>query len=321
MKNKIIILTGDPNSINSEIIAKSWQKLNVKIRKKILLIGNYKLINSQFRKINKNIKLIEVKSLNENTLPNCLKIIDIPINFTNPFNVALKSSSKYVSKSLNFAHKLCLEKKIKGFINCPIDKRLIKSKKIHGVTEFLARKSNLSSSSEVMMMHNKKLSVVPITTHIRLKDVSNNISKNKIIQKLNTLNKEFKRLFKRKPKIAILGMNPHNNELSNKSEEVTKIIPAIKKLKNSGLNVDGPIVSDTIFIQDYKKYDIVVGMYHDQVLIPFKTLFKFDAINITLGLSYTRVSPDHGTAVNLIKKNEANCLSLLQCIKFINTLN
>ena len=321
MNNKIIILAGDPNSINSEIIAKSWKKLNIQIKKKIYLIGNYELINSQLKEINKKINTLKVKNLDETTALNYLKIIDIPISYTNPFKIALADSANYVLKSLNYAHELCLKKKIKGFINCPIDKKLIKTKKIHGVTEYLAQKSKIKFSTEVMMLHNKALSVVPITTHISVKDVSKNITVNIIVKKINTLNKEFNRLFKKKPKIAILGMNPHNNELSKKSEEMTKIIPAINKLKKSGFNIKGPIVADTLFIEDYKKYNVIVGMYHDQVLIPFKTLFKFDAINITLGLNYTRVSPDHGTALNLIRKNKANCLSLLQCIKFINNLN
>ena len=82
--------------------------------------------------------------------------------------------------------------------------------------------------------------------------------------------------------------------------------------------MNGPLVSDTVFISAYKKYDIIVGMYHDQVLSPFKTLFKFNAINITLGLKYLRVSPDHGTARDLIGKNKANAISLLECLNFLN---
>ena len=85
-----------------------------------------------------------------------------------------------------------------------------------------------------------------------------------------------------------------------------------------GININGPLVSDTIFINDYKKFDVIVGMFHDQVLSPFKALFKFNAINITLGLKYLRVSPDHGVAKNIIGKNKADTTSLLQCINFIN---
>ena len=81
--------------------------------------------------------------------------------------------------------------------------------------------------------------------------------------------------------------------------------------------MDGPLVADTIFINDYKKYNVIVGMYHDQVLAPFKSIFKFNAINITLGLKYLRLSPDHGTATNIIGKNKADITSFLKCINFI----
>ena len=100
-----------------------------------------------------------------------------------------------------------------------------------------------------------------------------------------------------------MGLNPHNAELEKNTEEVKHILPSINKLKKLGINLNGPFVADTIFINEYKKFDIIVGMYHDQVIAPFKSIFKFDAINITLGLKYIRVSPDHGVAQNLIKKS------------------
>ena len=115
-----------------------------------------------------------------------------------------------------------------------------------------------------------------------------------------------------------MGLNPHNAELRKKSEEVKIIIPSILKLRKLGFNLTGPLISDTLFIEDYKKYDVIVGMFHDQILSPFKTLFKFDAINITLGLKYLRVSPDHGTAINLIGKNKAVITSFLSCVNFLN---
>ena len=115
-----------------------------------------------------------------------------------------------------------------------------------------------------------------------------------------------------------MGLNPHNAEMRKNSEEVKTIIPTILKIKKSGIKISGPLVSDTLFIKDYNKYDVIVGMYHDQVITPFKTLFKFDAINITLGLKYLRVSPDHGTAVNIIRKKKADPKSLISCINFID---
>ena len=121
----------------------------------------------------------------------------------------------------------------------------------------------------------------------------------------------------RKPKIGVLGLNPHNAEFRENSEEKRVILPSILKLKKRGIKVDGPLVSDTVFINEYKNYDIIVGMYHDQVLSPFKTIYKFDAINITIGLKYLRVSPDHGIAKNLVGKNKANVISFLKSIEFI----
>jgi len=321
MNKKILIVSGDPNSINSEIIYKTWNKLNFKVKKKIYLIANFELIRKQFKKIKSKVRVIKVKSINENTSTSFLKIIDIPLKFKNPFKVSLKSSTKYIIECFNLAHKLAQNSEVKGLINCPIDKRLLnKSKKI-GVTEFLASKCKINNGSEVMLIHNKKLSVVPLTTHINVKNVSKKININLIIKKMKTLQRDFKKLFNKKPKIGILGLNPHNAELSNNSEEIKIINPAISKLKKKGFYVKGPLSADTLFINNYKKYDVVVGMYHDQVLAPFKSLFHFDAINITLGLNYLRVSPDHGPAKDIINKNKANHLSLLRCVKFINSLN
>ena len=317
MNNKIIVIAGDPNSINSEIIYKAWKKIDNKIKKRLYLIANYNLISSQYKKLKYKANVIKINNIEDNITSANLKIIDIPINFKNPFKVSFKASSKYVLKSLNLAHSLAKNNKVKGIINCPINKNLIKVSKKIGVTEFFASKCKIKNSSEIMLIHNKKFSVVPLTTHISIKNIHKNITTKLIIKKLMSLNKGFKKVFKIKPKIGVLGLNPHNAELNRKSEEVKEIIPAISKLKKAGLNIYGPLVADTTFVNNYKKYNVIVGMYHDQVLAPFKTLFHFDAINITLGLNYLRVSPDHGPAVDLIGKNKANYLSLIQCIKFI----
>lgn len=319
MNNKIILIAGDPNSINSEIIFKVWKKLDNRTKKNIYLIGNFNLLSKQFKILNYKIKMIEVVSIMNKNNSTDLKIIDIPINFKNPFKVDLKEASSYVLKSLNLAHSLIKNKRARAVINCPINKKLIQSSKKIGVTEFFASKCKIKDSSEVMFIHNKKLSVVPLTTHLDIKNVSKNISSNIIKKKLTTLNNEFKKLFKFKPKIGILGLNPHNSELKKNSEEVKIIIPSIFRLRRKGLKIEGPLIADTLFINNYKKYDVIVGMYHDQVLAPFKTLFNFDAINITLGLNYLRVSPDHGPGFDLIKKDKANFYSLYQCVKFITS--
>ena len=148
------------------------------------------------------------------------------------------------------------------------------------------------------------------------------MNKKLIIKKLVTIDKFYKKIFNVKPNIGLLGLNPHNYELRNKSEEKTIVIPALKKLKKLKIKVSGPLSGDTAFTNfKKKKFNILVGMYHDQVLSPFKTIFKFNAINITLGLPYIRISPDHGTGQDIIKKNKANPESLIESIKFFNKIN
>ena len=319
MKNKIIIISGDPNSINSELIFKVWKKINKNLKKRIYIISNFNLIKSQFKKLNFNYKIIK-KSGDLDDESDKLKIINIDLKFKNPFSVSRLESSKFVRKSLDIAHDYSLNNQyVQGIINCPLNKKLLNKKKI-GVTEYLASKCGLKNSSEVMLIKSKKLAVSPITTHIDVKEVNKKINKNLIRKKIETINFWYKKFLKKKPKIGILGLNPHNAELRKSSEEKKIIIPTIKKLKKKKINVHGPLVSDTIFINDYKNFDVIVGMYHDQVLSPFKAIFKFDAINITLGLKYFRVSPDHGTATNIINKNKGDETSLLKCIEFISKL-
>ena len=319
MKKKICIITGDPNSINSEIISKSLKKLDSKTRSEIILIGNFSLLQKQLKKFKTKFKILAINEINKNIKKDYIKVFNIPLKFNNCFNVSETNASKYVTECLNFAHNLCEKKKINGFINCPIDKKLIIKKNVFGVTEFLGKKNSSKKFSEVMLLYNKKLSVVPITTHIKLNEVSRKINKHLILKKIKTLIFFYKKIFRINPKVAILGLNPHNSELLKNSEEVKKIIPAITILKKK-YNVSGPMVADNFFKTDYRKYNVVVGMYHDQVLIPFKHMFKYNAINITLGLNYLRVSPDHGTAKDLILKNKANPESLLECIKFMKKI-
>ena len=316
---KILIVAGDPNSINSEIIFKSWLKLNNSIKKKIYVIANYNLIKEQFNELNYSLRLKNVDNLNITGESNELKIINVGLKFNKVFSVEKKNASSYVLNCLDFAHKLALNDDVLGLINCAIDKSLFSKKNI-GVTEYLATKCGLSNKSEVMMIKNDQLAVCPITTHLDIKNVSQNIKSKTIITKIKTIQKSLKKMVKKKPKIGVLGLNPHNGELKKNTEEITEIIPAIKYLKNLGFNINGPLAADSVFINDYKNYDIIVGMYHDQVLTPFKTLFKFDAINITLGLKYFRASPDHGVAKNIIKNDKADPGSLIKAIKYINNL-
>ena len=314
---KIIILSGDPNSINSEIIIKSWKRLSVATKKKIYFISNNELLKKQFKKLKYSVKTKVVHDFKEEVKGNYLKIINLKLKFANPFKVKKKVASKFIIESLNLSHKIASENRDVGLINCSIDKKLLNKKKI-GVTEFLASKCKIKNNSEVMLIGNNKLYVAPLTTHIDVKEVSKKINKKLIFNKIMTIQSWFTNKYKRRPKFGILGLNPHNAELRSDSEERKVIIPSINLLKKRGINIQGPLISDTLFMKEYLKYDVIVGMYHDQIITPFKTIFKFNAMNITLGLNYLRVSPDHGTAKNLIGKNKATAESLISCINFIS---
>ena len=170
-----------------------------------------------------------------------------------------------------------------------------------------------------MIIYTKNLSVCPLTTHLPIKYVSKTINKLEIINKVKLINKFWKKKFSKQPKIGITGLNPHCESIDDFNEDQNIIIPVIKKLQNLKYKVEGPIAADTIFLKNNrKKYDLIIGMYHDQVLTPIKTLYEYDAINITIGLPFIRVSPDHGPNESMLGKNKSNPLSLLNSIKFLD---
>ena len=191
------------------------------------------------------------------------------------------------------------------------------SNKYIGITEYLAQKSSIKNFA--MIIFNKKLSVSPIVTHEPLKYVAKKITKSKIINKIKIIDKFWKSNFKKKAKIAITGLNPHCESIDKFNEDKKIILPAVKSLKKAKINITGPLSADTIFTKtNRKKYTLIIGMYHDQVLTPIKTLFEYDAINLTVGLPFVRVSPDHGPNESMLGKRKSNTKSLLNCIKFLD---
>ena len=322
MNKAIAIIAGEPNSISSEIIFKSWQIRKQYIHKPFFVVGSIWLLNLQKKKLNYKIK---IKKINDNFIINDLKsnelpVFDIEYKQKKPFERISGKSKNYIFKCFNLAIKLFENKKILGFINCPVSKEFLFKKKHHGITEFLSKKSG-KSGNEVMLIYNEKLSVSPMTTHIQLSQVSRELKKSNIVSKVKIINSFYKKIFKKNPNFAILGLNPHNFSGSKKSEENKIIYKSIKNLKKFKIKVSGPIPTDSSFMTLNKnKYDVIIGMYHDQVLTPFKALYNFNAINITLGLPYIRISPDHGVAENIVSKRIANPNSLIESIKFFNNI-
>jgi 4-hydroxythreonine-4-phosphate dehydrogenase len=322
MKKVIAIIAGEPNSISSEIIFKTWKLKNKFFHKPFFIIGSINLLNLQKKKLNYSIKLKKINSnftindLNDGSLP----VYNVDFDQKKPFDKISNNSNKYIFKSFNVGVNLFNDNKIIGLINCPVSKEHLFKRRYQGITEYLSKKTN-RAGKEVMLIYNKELSVSPITTHISLNQVSKNININKIVNKVKIINNFYIKNFKKKPNFAILGLNPHNTSTSKKSEEKEIIGVAIKRLIDSEIKVTGPVAPDSSFVI-YKKYkfDVIIGMYHDQVLAPFKALYKFKAINITLGLPFIRISPDHGVAENILGKKIANPESLITSIKFFNNL-
>jgi len=172
-----------------------------------------------------------------------------------------------------------------------------------------------------MLIYNKDLSVSPVTTHLPLKKVAKTINKKLIIEKVILIDDFYKAFIGFKPKIALTGLNPHCESISNFNEDEKIIKPTVKNLMKRKFRVSGPYPADTIFLEkNRRKFDVILGMYHDQVLSPIKTLFEYDAINITLGLPFVRISPDHGPNEKMLGKNVSSPLSLYKAISFLERL-
>ena len=322
MTKTIGIIAGEPNSISSEIIFKSWKLRKQYNYKPVVIIGSIDLLNKQKKKLKFSIKIKEVKyNFSKKDLKgNALPVYNVKYYQKKPFQKISSKSKNYIFNCFKIAEKFVKNKKIHGIINCPISKEYLFKNNYQGVTEFLAKRAGVKGN-EVMLIYNKKFSVSPLTTHIPLSQVSKKIKKLKIIKKVKIINNFYKKNFNIKPNIGILGLNPHNFSPLNKAEEKKIILPAIKAIKKLNIKVIGPISSDTSFmIRKKYKLNVIFGMYHDQVLSPFKALFEHRAINITLGLPFIRISPDHGTAYDIVGKNIANPKSLIESIKFFSSI-
>lgn len=311
--NPIIIIGGEPQSIFIELLLKALKKINSTI---ILISSNY-ILRQNMKKFNYNFKLNELNENLSNIKKNKINIVNIKYNkFSFSKKKITSDSNKFINDSFNKALEIIKKKKCLGLINGPISKKTFLRGKYNGITEYLAKRTGVSDP--VMLIYNKKLSVSPLTTHIPISKVSKQVNKRDIINKIKRINYFYKIFLKKKPKFAITGLNPHCESFQKVNEEKKEIIPAIKHLKKNKINIKGPYPSDTIFLKENtKKFDVIFGMYHDQVLAPIKTLYGFKAINITIGLPFIRISPDHGPNVRMLGKNKSDPSSLIQAISFL----
>ncbi|MBP7793166.1 MAG: 4-hydroxythreonine-4-phosphate dehydrogenase PdxA [Candidatus Goldbacteria bacterium] len=319
---KIAITMGDPAGIGPEIIVKMFLRENIYMNCDVFVIGDMMPMLSAQRRTSKRIGIRIIKEdLKICRDKNVINLFDLKQADFNKIVTgkttaeAGLASYKYLIKAIDLAN----SRKIDGIVTAPINKHSLHlaGLKYPGHTEILAKFTN--TKQYAMMLMGDKLKIVLVTMHVSLKDVSSKLTVQKIFDKIEITNKSMIRDFKiRKPKIAVLGLNPHAGESGAFGDEEIKIIsPAIKKAKNMGIDVMGPYPPDTIFhkIVNEKSHDAAVCMYHDQGLIPLKLLSFDTGVNVTLGLPFVRTSPDHGTAYDIAGTGKASCNSILSALK------
>ena len=303
----ILIIPGESKSIFFEIFFKSIKSVNFSCP--LILIYNKKKVFQESKRYNfrNKIELIKINEIFKKKLLK-KKIYLVDVKYQNSLN--------HIQNCFAIAFKLIKNKFTYKLINGPINKTNTLKKKYLGVTEYIA--DNFKQKNFAMLIYNEKLSVCPVTTHLPLSLVSKKITKKVIIEKVKIVNNFYQKFLGFKPKMAIVGLNPHCESILKFNED-DKIIKKTVKILKKKINIKGPFPSDTIFLKNNRKnFDIIIGMYHDQVLGPIKTLFEYDAINITLGLPFLRVSPDHGPNEKMVGKNKSNPISLIKAIKFLD---
>ena len=309
----IVIVGGEPQSIFIEILLKSIKK----IHHPIILVSSKSLLIKNIKKFNYSIRFNQLNKDFTNIKKNEINLVNIDYKkFSFSKKKITTESNKFIESSFNKALEIIDKIKCIGLINGPISKKTFLKGKYNGITEYLAKKTG--TKNPVMLIYNPKLSVSPFTTHIPLSEVSKKINKKLIISKIKKISKFYKNVLKKKPIFAVTGLNPHCESFKGENKEKKEIMPAINYLKKNKINIYGPYASDTIFLKEnIKKFDVVFGMYHDQVLGPMKTLYGFKAINITLGLPFLRISPDHGPNIQMLGKNKSDPSSLIESIRFL----
>lgn len=318
-ENKDIIVgisVGDTNGIGIEVLLKSFEDKRMFEFCTPIVFGSTKLISFHKKQLNLDIPIHGITNISQYQQGklNVLNTIndDTFVDFGKP----TKASGEAAFKSLEAATKALKENQIHVLITAPINKENIQSEdfKFAGHTEYL--EANLTGKS-LMILLTEKLRIGLITGHIPVKDVAKTITPKLIEEKVELMHQSLQRDFKViKPKIAVLGLNPHcgdNGVIGNEDIEIIK--PTLEKIQEKGKIVYGPYAADGFFgSKTYQQFDGVLAMYHDQGLAPFKALAFGEGVNFTAGLSGIRTSPDHGTGYDIAGQNLANHTSFLEAI-------
>lgn len=315
-KIKVGISIGDLNGIGAEVVLKTFEDERMLEFCTPIIFANSKVLSFVKKHLKIDLKFQGIKDV-DSIIHDKINVCNVwkegvSINFGEPDNTV----GEYALKSLQAATKALKEEKIDVLVTAPINKNTIQSSefKFPGHTDYLAQELEGES---LMFMISEKLRVGLLTDHVAVKDVSATITAQLIEKKINSIYHSLEEDFRiRNPKIAVLGINPHsgdNGVIGSEDEDVLK--PTLLNINNNGKLVYGPYSADSFFgSQNYKNFDAVVAAYHDQGLIPFKTLSFGKGVNYTAGLSRIRTSPDHGTAFEIAGKGKADETSFKEAV-------
>ncbi len=317
----LAITMGEPSGVGGEITLDAWLARHEKKLPLFMLLDDPARIEELAKRLGLHVPVQVVETAEEamSCFDQALPVFPVSLKPPVALGTLNPENGGAVIKSIELAVDMAMRGEVAGVVTNPIHKGALYDIgfKHPGHTEFVAELCG-RDETPIMMIANDALRIVPLTVHIPLKDVSQAVTAELIDEKAHIMARALTQDFGIKnPRIAICGLNPHAGEGGKMGmEEIDVIMPAIEKLRADGLNVTGPHPADTLFHEDARKhYDAALGMYHDQVLTPVKTLDFHGGVNVTLGLSLVRTSPDHGTALDIAGKGIASPDSLIAAIK------
>jgi 4-hydroxythreonine-4-phosphate dehydrogenase len=311
MTKPLLLTAGEPAGIGPEITDKAWDQLRGGAP--FCLIGDADYFASRGGKYQRVANVADAGAVFKNAIP----VLHRPL--PRPCVVGQPKNSPAVIAAIEEAVKLCMSGKASGIVTNPIQKEALYDVgfKFQGHTDFLAHLAGCDGQ-DVMMLVGEGLRAVPVTVHIPLSEVPKALTTAAIVAQGKTVAAALTKYFGiASPRIAVTGLNPHAGENGAMGhEDQTIVAPAVAALRAAGIIVQGPLPADTAFHPEARAtYDAILCMYHDQALIPVKTLDFHGGVNVTLGLPFIRTSPDHGTALSLAGTGKANPSSLIAAIK------
>lgn len=322
LKN-IAITMGDPGGVGPEIIVKALFCAEIREYCNPVVIGSEAVLSEAVKVTGLPLKIRRISGIS-GARPETGTIQVLDIKSPSPFkkNVPSQSAGKVIVKYIEKAVGLAMKKEVDAIVTAPISKESLRmaGHTWPGHTELLAELTNAGKFA--MMFVSDKLKVILCTIHIPLKDVPASINTSLVFETIQLAEKGAKMLGMDSPRIAVAGLNPHAGESGIMGqEEMKSIVPAVQRAQSEGLSVSGPYPPDVIFHKAYNGvFDIIVCMYHDQGLIPFKMLAFDTGVNVTVGLPVIRTSPDHGTAFDIAWKNMASPSSMLEAIRLASII-